>query len=95
MAISAVYIGPEYSYICPVTNEKIELIKEQSYLIDVRLEGPQVIANGRSLIILSDSTYWVIFDAGRVQIPYSPQLYLNTGKVSRYESNFGSSMQRL
>ena len=72
MTISSVYIGPEYSYICPVTNEKIELIKEQSYLIDVRFEGPQVIINGRP-IVSSDSTYWVIFDAGRVQIPYSPQ----------------------
>ena len=72
MAVHSTYTGPTHTYVCPIVNESIELIEGQSYLIDVRIDGPRIIVNGQP-IISPDSTYWLIFDGGRVQIPYSPE----------------------
>ena len=72
MSVSSRYIGHTHTYTCPITNENIELIEGQSYLIDIRVDGPRVVINGQP-IIMSDSTYWLIFDNGRIQIPYSPE----------------------
>lgn len=72
MPASSKYIGHTHTYTCPVTNQSIELVEGESYLIDVRVDSPHIVVNGQP-IILSDSTYWLMFDGGRVQIPYSPE----------------------
>ena len=72
MAVYSTYIGHTYTYTCPITNESIELVEGESYLIDIRVDGPRIVVNGQP-IISPDSTYWLMFDGGRVQIPYSPE----------------------
>ena len=72
MAAHSTYIGPTRTYTCPITNESIELVEGQSYLIDIRVDSPRVVINNQP-IILSDSTYWLMFDGGRIQLPYSPE----------------------
>lgn len=66
------YIGPTRTYVCPITNESIELVENENYFIDIRLDGPRIIINGQPTVT-PDSTYWLVFDNGRIQIPYSPQ----------------------
>lgn len=70
MAAISKYIGPTRTYVCPITNESIELVENESYTIDVRVEGPQIIINGRPMYS-PDATYWLMFDGGRIQLPYS------------------------
>ena len=72
MPVSSKYVGHTHTYTCPVTNQSIELVEGESYLIDIRVDSPRIVVNGQP-IVLSDSTYWLMFDGGRVQIPYSPE----------------------
>lgn len=66
------YIGDSRTYEDIITHDTIDLVTNQLYEVEIHNDGPNIRVN-EAQIIDPDSTFWIIFNDGRISIPYSPQ----------------------
>ena len=72
MALTSKYLGPTRTYTSPLTDQSLELVENELYTFDIQVDGPQIIINGRPMQS-PDATYWLIFEGGRIKLPYSAE----------------------
>lgn len=70
MSVCSKYIGPTCDYTDVMTGRTLHLETNESYSLDIRQDGPVMMVNGQR-IVHPDTTIWLMFEDGAIQMPYS------------------------